>query len=151
MSNIAKPLYNLLGNNVKFDCNEKCQSSFNESKDMWSKNLELNISDMKKSFGLETDASNIGLGAVLEQNMKHIAYISRTLSKAESYYSITEKETLAAIWGMEKFRFFIQGKKSLLITDDKALEEIKRKRDFGSPRIHRWFERLERFQYDVNF
>ena len=57
--------------------------------------------DLKKAFTLETDASDIGLGAILMQDRKAVAYASRTLKKAEKNYSITEREVLAALWSME--------------------------------------------------
>lgn len=106
---------------------------------------------MKKKFMLESDASSVGIGAVLRQEGKPVAYISRCLTKTEKGYSITEREVLAAIWSMEKFRFYLEGNRFDLITDHKAIEEIKRKRDFGSHRIQRWFTRLERFQFDVAY
>lgn len=56
---------------------------------------------------------------------------------------------LGALWAMEKLEFLISGQKFTLITDHKAIEEIKRKIDFGTPRIVRWFERLNRFDFEV--
>jgi hypothetical protein len=70
---------------------------FVKIKKEWSENLELRIPDMCKEFVLESDASDVGLGAVLSQENHPIAYISRTLTKEERNYSITERETLAAI------------------------------------------------------
>ena len=55
-------------------------------------------------FMLQTDASAVGLGAVLEQGGHVIAYASRTLTKSESNYSVIQKECLAIIFGMKQFR-----------------------------------------------
>lgn len=52
---------------------------------------------------------------------------------------------------MEKLRFYLQGKEFDLITDHKAIEELKRKKECGSARIQRWFDRLERFQFDIKY
>jgi hypothetical protein len=52
---------------------------------------------------------------------------------------------------MEKLRFFLDGKKFTLITDHKPLEEIKKKAEFGSPRLMRWIERIQRFVFDVKY
>lgn len=52
------------------------------------------------------NASQIGLGACLIQNEENIAFISRTLTKAEKNYGIMEREVLGALCAMEKFRYF---------------------------------------------
>jgi hypothetical protein len=100
---------------------------------------------------LETDASSIGLGAILRQGGKPVCYASRSLSGSEKNYGITEREVLVSLWGMEKFRYILCGKKFVLITDHKAIEELKRKKEFGSSRIIQWFKRLENFEFDVKY
>lgn len=87
----------------------------------------------------------------MRQNEQRIAYISRCLNGAEKRYLVTEKEVLAALWAMEKFRYFLELKEFTLVTDHKAMEELKNKKDFGSHRLHRWFERLENFHYSVKY
>ena len=76
-----------------------------------------------------TDASTIGLGITLWQkqvngNTKPIAYTSRYLKDTDKKYSIGEFELLAVVCGMEKFRFFLYGKKVHLYTDHQALEPL---------------------------
>ena len=82
--------------------------------------------DFNNELILETDACNTGLGAILSQEVqgiiRPIAYASRTLQPAERNYSITEKEMLGALWGMEHFRYFLYGREFLSKTDHKALE-----------------------------
>ena len=81
-----------------------------------------------------TDASKTGLGITLWQkeddgNMTPIAYGSRYLNDTEKNYSIGELELLAVVWGLEKIRFHLYGKKVYLYTDHQALEPlIKRNR-----------------------
>ncbi|KAG0432949.1 Retrovirus-related Pol polyprotein from transposon 17.6 [Dictyocoela muelleri] len=111
----------------------------------------LRIPDMNKKFILESDASNYGLGAVLIQDDIPVAYLSKVFNKAETRYSITEKETLASLWAMEKLRFYLMGNKFTLITDHKAIEYLKSKIEFGSARIQRWFSRLEMFDFDIKY
>ena len=71
-------------------------------------------------FFLHTDASNSGIGAVLMQEhegkLHPVAYASKKLTNAETKYSTLEKECLAIIWGVGKFRLFLAGKKFVLQT-----------------------------------
>lgn len=87
----------------------------------------LTQSDYNNPFILETDASNAGLSAILSQNfdgeIEPIAFVSRKLGGTERNYSITEKEMLAGMWGMENFTYFLYGREFEWITDPKDLEE----------------------------
>lgn len=105
--------------------------------------------DQSKEFEFKCDASNIEIGAVLRQDKNSVAYISRLLNKYEKNYGITEKETLAAVWSINKFEFYLYGKKFKLITDHKALEQIKNKNKFGFARTQRWLELLTKFDFEV--
>ncbi|MGL5708136.1 MAG: reverse transcriptase domain-containing protein [Aeromonas sp.] len=141
--------YRLLQKDTPFNWGERERLKFIETKNLWQKNLNITMPDYTKQFVLETDASQTGLGACLSQNENTIVYISRSLTKAEKNYGITEKEVLGALWAMEKLQYFLLGKKFILKTDHKATEYINKKIDFGSARISRWFERFSRFQFDV--
>ncbi|KAG0438467.1 Retrovirus-related Pol polyprotein from transposon [Dictyocoela muelleri] len=122
---------------------------FDEVKKLWAWKLELNIPNMKEDFLLECDASNIGLGAVLKQNEKHIRYISRVLKGAERNYTIKERELLSIIWATEKLQYYLLGRRFTIFTDHKPLLEIKSKLEFGTPRTYRWLEKLSRFDFDI--
>jgi hypothetical protein len=73
------------------------------------------IPDMDAKFTLECDASDIGIGAVLIQNNRPVSYISRSLTKAERNYGITEREVLACLWAMEKLKFYLDGREFVVI------------------------------------
>jgi hypothetical protein len=151
MTEKIKPLYVLLEKDKKFFWGDVENETFNKIKLEWGNHLELTLPNMNDVFELEADASNVGLGAVLRQNNKPIAYISRSLSPSEKNYTITEKEVLAALWAMEKLNFYLFGKEFVLVTDHKAIEELKQKVDFGTPRITRWFERIEKYQFKIRY
>ena len=104
-----------------------------------------------------TDASKTGLGITLWQKqadgeLKPIAFSSRFLNDSEKNYSTGELELLAVVWGLEKFRFYLYGKKVFLYTDHQALEPlIKRNRcnKQNSARLKRWLDRLAHFDISI--
>ncbi|MCP3662860.1 MAG: hypothetical protein GY696_10245, partial [Gammaproteobacteria bacterium] len=104
---------------------------------------------------LTTDASDIGLGAVLSRDCdgtdRPIAFASKTLSSAERNYSTPERETLACVWAMEHFNYFLFGRKFTLRTDQSSLQTLLTR--FGetrsSRRISRWYDRMRHYDYDV--
>jgi hypothetical protein len=55
------------------------------------------------------------------------------------------------LWAIEKFIFLLQGRKFVLETDHKSIEVLKKKVDFGSRKMYRWFERFKEFDFDVRY
>ncbi|UYV80368.1 K02A2.6-like [Cordylochernes scorpioides] len=108
---------------------------------------------------LDTDASQIGVGAVLshiiEGQERPIMFASRTLSGAEHNYSQIEKEALAIIYRVTKFHQFIYGRKFVLITDHKPLVTILGPRSgiptLSTSRLQRWELILSAYTYDIKF
>lgn len=127
LSEKLQDLYSLLNKDKKFTWTNKERGIFESVKKFWKEKLEITIPNDKDEFVLETDASNTGIGAVLKQNNKQVAFVSRLLTKEEKNYSITEKEVLASLWAMEKLQFYLLGKEFILRTDHKAIEELKKK------------------------
>ena len=76
-------------------------------------------------FILQTDSSDVGIGAILLQVddgiKKPVAYASRKLKKAELNYATIEKECLALVWGVLKFQRYLYGKEFILETDHRPL------------------------------
>ncbi|XP_034951073.1 uncharacterized protein [Chelonus insularis] len=117
----------------------------------------LGYPDPNYPFILDTDASNIGIGAVLSQKIpvnrndetvyerKVIAYFSKTLKNRERNYCVTRKELLAVVISVEHFRHFLLSKRFTIRTDHASLTWLL---SFKNPQdqIARWFEIL--FQYD---
>jgi len=80
--------------------------------------------DPNKPIDILVDASPVGLGAMLTQDGRVVAFASRALSDVESRYSQTEREALAVVWGCEHFNMYVNGAKHFTVTTDhKPLEE----------------------------
>ena len=114
----------------------------------------LQLPDMSRPFTLQTDASNVGLGAVLLQTNKRdmrllspVAYASRLLRPAEKNYSTIEKEGLSVYWALQKFHLYLYGRTFTLKTDHRPLLYLNQA-DKLNPRLKRWavYIGLYRFQ-----
>ncbi|GFX13885.1 retrovirus-related Pol polyprotein from transposon opus [Trichonephila clavipes] len=98
-------------------------------------------------FNLFTDASGVGIGAVLQQNPKPIAFASRTLNKAERNYTVTERECLAVIGSLNKFKTYFGPLPVKVITDHAALTKLTNGKNLSS-RMIRWALKLSEFNIE---
>ena len=129
-STIASPLYALTEKGKIFDWNTDHENAFNVLTKMLAKDVVLAFPNFKQEFQITTDASGIGLGAVLSQiqdsdEERPIAFASRVLSKAEKRYSTIERELLAIVYALEIFRPYLFGQEFSLITDHEPLTYMK--------------------------
>jgi hypothetical protein len=102
ITEIFEPLCVLLPKNKRFIWSDRQQDSFITIKNKWSSKLEIVILNTNKEFTLKSDASDIGIRAILKQDGNPVGYISRSLHKAERNNGITEKDVLAALWAIKK-------------------------------------------------
>ncbi|GFW11146.1 retrovirus-related Pol polyprotein from transposon 297 [Trichonephila clavipes] len=104
-ADIFKPLYNLKRKLKRFIYiwSIEAQKAFDTVKAAITKEPVLKFPDFKKPFDLFTDASSVGVGAVLNQEQRPVVFASRTLSAAERNYTVTERECLAVVWALNKF------------------------------------------------
>ena len=103
---ISKPLTNLLKKNA-FEWSEDAQQAFDKLKQAMIQSPVLALPDFQKQFVVETDASGMGIGALLQQEGHPIAYLSKTLSPKHQSLSTYEKEFLAVILALEKWRGYL--------------------------------------------
>ncbi|GBC19242.1 uncharacterized protein LOC100876636 [Rhizophagus irregularis DAOM 181602=DAOM 197198] len=119
-------MYKLLKKDAPYEWTNLQQKAFENLRDKLTMAPIVQYPDFSKPFFLYTDASIIGLGAVLAQktdDQEHvIAYASRTLIPAEKNYAITELECLAIVWAVKYFRHYLYGSKFTIITDHAALK-----------------------------
>lgn len=149
---LTQPLTKLLRKNAEFIWTSEQQRAFENLKSILTNEPLLQYPDFTQTFYLTTDASNFAIGSVLSQgeppNDLPIAYASRTLNRAESNYSTTEKELLAIVWSVKHFRPYLYGRKFKIITDHRPLTWLFNVKDPGS-RLIRWRLALEEYDYEI--
>lgn len=150
---VTAPLTELLKKNKgKFVWNEKAEESFEALKKILTSNPVLKNPDYTKPFIVQCDASDHGVGAVLVQGEgedEHtIAYMSQKLSATQKKYHTTERECLAVILAIEKFRPYIEGTKFTVITDHASLRWLQNLKD-PAGRVGRWALRLQAHDFEL--
>jgi transposase InsO family protein len=150
----AKALTNLLKKDAPFIWAEDEQKSFEFLKSTLTELTEVYLPDLNGMFIIQSDASETGLGAVLLQEkdkVRHpIWFCSRTLKPAETRYSVSEKECLAVLWAIDKFRGFIEYSHFIIETDHQALSWLTRLKE-PTGRLARWFMTLQMYDFEVKY
>ena len=150
---IAAPLCQLMGVNVKkFEWSEACQEAFDQLKLKLTTSPVLALPRPGCPYILDTDASMIGIGAVLSQVQDNrevvIAYASRSLSAAQKSYCVTRLELLAVISYLKYFRCYLLGAPFLLRTDHSALSYLQRTPELQGQQA-RWLEVTQEFDFET--
>lgn len=151
---IVSPLQALLKKDCKFHWGEEQEKAFTEIKEKMASAPVIACPDYSLPFFLQTDASDVGLGAVLFQRKgdqeQVLSYYSRTLRPSEKNYTTTEKECLAVLWGIEKNREYLEGLPFTVITDHLALRWIF-KLPNPTARLGRWVMELRNHDFVVEY
>ncbi|CAI7733508.1 unnamed protein product [Closterium sp. NIES-54] len=151
-SRTAKPLNLLLREDVAWEWKEEQEAAWRVLKEAVKTAPVLRLPRQDEPFLLYTDWSSGGLGVVLcqlEEGVERVvAYASRSCSPAESNYSSYEGEGLAAVWAVELFRPYLQGRKFTLITDHQPLLWLMNNQTLRG-RNARWAMRLQEFDFEV--
>ena len=114
----------------------------------------LKLPDLMKPFVLRTDASAVGVAAVLlqenEGKLYPVGYASKKLSLhlAETNYPIIEKECLTVVWGIRRFKLYLAGKRFTLQTDHKPLKYLK-DAAYQNDRVFCWAMAVQEYSFSA--
>jgi hypothetical protein len=144
---LAAPLIQLLQKDIEFYWSNEQQQAFDALVQRVTQAPVLAYPDFSQNFTLHTDASTYAMGAVLTQpdvdgHWHPIAYASKSFSKQEQAYTVTERECLAIVWAVEHFRPYLFGRPYTVYTDHKALVWLF-STEHTNPRLLRWTLKLQ--------
>ncbi|GMF19842.1 unnamed protein product [Phytophthora fragariaefolia] len=148
------PLTMLLRKNVSWRWRTEQEEAFAWAKAYLSKEPVLIYPNYSLPFKLTTDASKIGLGAVLSQDQGNgdqpVAYASKVNSPAVSKYTISELECLAIVWAVQLFRPHLYGRHFTIVTDHIALKWLMTATE-PAGRLHRWSLTLQEYDFSIQY
>ena len=151
---VASPLHALTRQDVPFQWTAQCQQAFERLKDLLTSPPVLAYPNFAAKFVLHTDASGEGLGAVLEQEqdgkLHPVAYASRSLTKSEKNYGVTELEALGVVWAVKHFRSYLIGHKCVIFTDHAPLKSMLAAKH-PSGKLARWSQTLAEVNVEIQY
>ncbi|CAA7023830.1 unnamed protein product [Microthlaspi erraticum] len=147
---MAQPMTKLTGKDVPFVWSAECEESFSQLKEMLTTTPVLALPEPGKPYMVYTDASGIGLGCVLMQEGRVIAYASRQWQGSERNRPTHDLELGAVIFALKIWRSYLLGETVQVFTDHKSLQHI-----FTQPMMNarqtRWVEFLADYQVSINY
>ena len=154
-SDVVSPLTDLLSKKAKFVWTDKCQVAFNKVKAILTNSPVLVAPNFEKGFKLATDASDVGVGAVLMQEdadgIDHpVCYYSKKFDKHQKNYSTIEKETLALLLALQQFEVYLSTTTYPIVvfTDHNPLTFIHKMKN-KNQRLMRWCLSLQEFNLEI--
>ena len=149
-SKIAAPMTKLTRKDVKYDLVDACQRSFEELKGRLTSAPILAFSNGREGFVVYSDAFRQGLGCVLMQNDRVIAYASRQLKKHEKNYLTHDLEHAAVVFALKIWRHYLYGVPRRIFTDHKILQYIFTKKELNL-RQRRWLELIKDYDCTIEY
>ncbi|GET58360.1 hypothetical protein GLOIN_2v1765994 [Rhizophagus irregularis DAOM 181602=DAOM 197198] len=152
-SKIVKPITSLLRKDEKFEWGIKQHEALEILKRKLTEEPVLRQPDWLRKFILITDASGVGLGAVLAQKDDKgqeyvIEYASKSLNRTEQRWPITEQECYAIVWGIQHFHKYLINRKFEVVTDHAALKGLMTAKVPKGKRS-RWVMELEQYDFEI--
>jgi hypothetical protein len=149
-SRIVKPITELLMKEAKFVWGQKCEDAFHALRQHLTTAPVLAQPDNSKPFDVYCDASSTGLGCVLMQDNRVIAYASRALRPHEQNYPTHDLELAAVVHALKMWRHYLMGTHCNIFTDHKSLKYIFTQADLNM-RQRRWLELIKDYDLEVHY
>ncbi|XP_024312059.1 LOW QUALITY PROTEIN: uncharacterized protein LOC100823542 [Brachypodium distachyon] len=149
-SKIARPMTNLLKKEKKFSWTPECEAAFQELKKKLVSAPVLILPDIHKNFQVYCDASRHGLGCVLMQEGKVVAYASRQLKPHEMNYPTHDMELAAVVHALKIWRHYLIGNHCDIFTDHKSLKYIFTQNELNL-RQRRWLELIKDYTLNIQY
>jgi hypothetical protein len=149
-SKIARPMTALLAKKVEFKWTPACQESFEMLKQKLTTAPVLVLPDVHKPFSVYCDASYTGLGCVLMQEGKVVAYSSQQLKVHEKNYLTHDLELATVVHALKTWRHYLYGQKCDIYTDHKSLKYIFTQSELNM-RQRRWLELIKDYELEIHY
>ncbi|GJY67255.1 putative reverse transcriptase domain-containing protein [Tanacetum coccineum] len=149
-ANFSKCEFWLSKKSMKFDWGEKAEAAFHLLKRKLCSTLILALPEGSENFVVYYDASHKGLGAVLMQKEKVIAYASRQLKVYEKNYTTHDLELGAVVFALKMWRHYLYGTKSVVFTDHKSLQHILDQKELNM-RQRWWLKLLSDYDCEIRY
>uniref|UniRef100_A0A2N9GI96 RNA-directed DNA polymerase n=1 Tax=Fagus sylvatica TaxID=28930 RepID=A0A2N9GI96_FAGSY len=149
-STLAAPLTEVIKKNVGFHWGADQENAFATIKERLCSAPVLALPDFNKTFEIECDASGIGIGAVLMQDRRPIAFFSEKLSGASLKYPTYDKELYALVRALETWQHYLWPREFVIHTDHESLKHLKGQGKLNQ-RHARWLEYIETFPYVIRY
>ncbi|KAL0544353.1 hypothetical protein IC582_019467 [Cucumis melo] len=147
-SRIATPLTQLTRKGAPFVWSKACEDSFQTLKQKLVTAPVLTVPDGSGSFVIYSDASKKGLGCVLMQQGKVVAYASRQLKSHEQNYPTHDLELAAVVFALKIWRHYLYGEKIQIFTDHKSLKYFFTQKELNM-RQRRWLELVKDYDCEI--
>lgn len=147
---IAAPLTKLTRKGVPFVWTDQCETSFQELKKRLTTAPILTLSSGSGGFIVFTDASNVGLGCVLMQDGKVIAYGSRQLKDHEKNYVTHDLELAAVIFALKMWRHYLYGEKFEVHSNHRSLKYLFSQKEWNM-RQRPWMEYIKDYDFPIKY
>ena len=149
-SRLAAPMTRLTRKEVKFEWDDRCEKAFQELKRRLTSAPILIVPDKGQGYTVYCDASRAGLGRVLMQSGRVVAYGSRRLKNHEQNYPTHDTELAAVVFALKIWRHYLYGEEFEVYSDHKSLKYIFTQRDLNM-RQRRWMEFLEDYDFTLHY
>ncbi|GMI84821.1 hypothetical protein HRI_002151400 [Hibiscus trionum] len=147
---LASPISDLLRKGASFQWTAAAQSAMNQLKDRLCSAPILAFPDFDMVFHVETDASGVGVGAVLSQGGRLLAFFSQKLCPRMQQASTYSREMFAITQAIAKWRQYLVGHRFVIITDQRSLRELNQQ-TIQTPEQQRWLSKLVGYDFDIQY